>query len=86
MNEDPLSWYMIESGWAVYDNDGDEAGRVEEVLGDTERDIFDGITIATGVFSVPRYLPSEHVTGIVDGGVKVELSTPEIDKLDAYDP
>src|SRR5262249_42755855 len=39
---EPMSWYMIEPGWAVVDSDGDEAGKVADVLGDTEADIFNG--------------------------------------------
>jgi hypothetical protein len=84
--DDPISWFMIESGWKVFDRDGDEAGTVDEVLGDTERDIFTGLTIATGVFSAPRYLPSEHVGTIYEGAVHVDLTTPEIDRLEAYQP
>ena len=38
-----------------------------EVLGDTERDIFDGLALGLAVFSAPRYLAAEHVTNIVEG-------------------
>ena len=82
---DPVSWYLIEPGWAVVDSDGDEAGRVVEVLGDAERDIFDGISVAIAVFSAPRYLPAERVSNIIEGFVQADLTTPELDQLDPYE-
>jgi hypothetical protein len=82
---DPVSWFLIEPGWKVVDVDGDEAGRVAEVLGDTEADIFDGLSVALAVYSVPRYVPSERVTNIVEGFVQVDLTTRELDDLDPYD-
>jgi hypothetical protein len=86
MAAEPMSWFMIETGWKVFDSEGDEAGTVDEVLGDTELDIFTGITIATRVFSAPRYCPSEHVKEIYEGAVALDLTTPEVDELEAYSP
>ena len=85
MSADPVSWFLIEPGWSVVDCDGDEAGKVAEVLGDTERDIFDGLAVAIAVFSAPRYLPAERVTNIIEGFVQVDLNTPELDQLDPYE-
>src|SRR5204863_5066876 len=45
---DPVSWMMIEQGWAVIDADGDEVGRVDEVLGEEGADIFNGLQVLTG--------------------------------------
>ena len=40
---DPVSWYVIEPGWRVEASDGDEVGRIAEVVGDSTKDIFDGL-------------------------------------------
>ena len=82
---DPLSWFMIEAGWKLVDADGDEAGTVADVIGETETDIFDGLSVSLTMFSAPRYLPAEHVTNIVDGFVQVDLSTRQLDELDPYE-
>ena len=58
---DPVAWVMIEPGWAVRDADGKEIGRVHEVTGDENADIFDGLTIKQGILSKDKYVPSEHV-------------------------
>jgi hypothetical protein len=66
---DPVAWTMIEQGWRVYDADGSEKGRVAEVLGDHEADIFDGLNITKGLLSSTDYVPSEHVAAIREGEI-----------------
>jgi hypothetical protein len=52
----PVSWFMIEPGWEVLDREGERVGRVEETTGDSTHDIFDGLSIAPGVFGAARYV------------------------------
>jgi sporulation protein YlmC with PRC-barrel domain len=42
---DPVSWLLIEPGWTVYDADGNKVGKVNEVLGDEQTDIFHGLEV-----------------------------------------
>lgn len=81
---DPVAWNVIERGWKVFDAAGDEIGRVDEITGDENVDIFDGITISHGVLSKPHYVPSEHVAQILDGEVHLSLSHAEVEKLATY--
>lgn len=68
---DPVSWLLIERGWEVVDANGARVGRVEEVLGDQQKDIFDGLSVATGLLGEPDYVPSERVGEIVEGRVTI---------------
>jgi hypothetical protein len=79
---DPVSWLLIERGWEVVSVDGDRIGRVEEVLGDEQKDIFDGLSVAVNLTRKPRYVPSERVTQIREGRVETDLARGEIDRLD----
>lgn len=81
---DPVSWFVIEQGWDVVDRDGDEVGKVEEVVGDSGRDIFNGLTIAQGMFSRGRYVPAEQVAEITDGRVRLALTKGEAEQLPDY--
>jgi len=81
---DPVAWNVIERGWKVFDAAGDEIGRVDEITGDENVDIFDGITIAHGVLAKPHYVPSEQVAQILDGEVHLSLSRDEVEKLATY--
>ena len=82
---DPVSWLVIEQGWDVVDRDGEEIGKVEEVVGDSGRDIFNGLTIAQGMFSRGRYVPAEQVAEITEGRVRLALTKDEAEHLPEYD-
>jgi hypothetical protein len=81
---DPVSWLLIEPGWRVEGSDGEELGRVEEVTGDQETDIFDGLAVAGGIMSRPRYVPAEQVGAIVEGTVTLKLDRAAFDALSEY--
>ena len=81
---DPVAWTVIERGWKVFDAAGDEIGYVDEITGDENVDIFDGITISHGVVSKPHYVPSENVAQILDGEVHLSLSRADVEKLAEY--
>ena len=63
---DPVSWFVVDRGWEVVGSDGSKLGTVEEVLGDTELDVFDGLSVATWLLGKPRYVPSELVQPLRD--------------------
>jgi hypothetical protein len=75
---DPVSWMVIERGWRVVDVDGDELGRVDEVLGDEGADIFNGLQVLTGTIAKPTYVPAESVGEIVEGRVQLRVAKNEL--------
>lgn len=81
---DPVSWFLIEPGWAVLDSKGEEVGSVDEVVGDSSDDIFNGLSISTSLLGKPRYVPSEQVAEITEGSVRLTLSKDEVDHLGEY--
>jgi uncharacterized protein YrrD len=81
---DPVSWLMIEPGWEVDTSDGERVGEVKEVVGDTNADIFDGLSVSTGLLKREKYVPAERVTEIVEGVVRLELSKDEFEQLDDF--
>ena len=81
---EPVSWLMIERGWKVFDADGEEVGRVEETVGDSSRDIFNGLTVAPGLFARGRYVPAEQVADIKEGRVDLKLRKNEVERLADY--
>jgi hypothetical protein len=64
---------VIERGWSVVDADGNDLGRVDDVLGDEEADIFNGLQILTGALAKPTYVPAESVGEIVEGRVQLSV-------------
>jgi hypothetical protein len=82
---DPVAWKVVQKGWTVRDATGAEIGKVREITGDENADIFDGLTIARGVLAQERYVPSEQVAEIVEGEVRLKLSRAEVESLERYD-
>jgi hypothetical protein len=78
---DPVAWTVIEPGWRVLDAAGEEVGRVHEVTGDENVDIFDGLAIKKGVLAKDKYVPSEHVEQILEGEVHLSLRREQIESL-----
>jgi hypothetical protein len=81
---DPVSWFLIEPGWTVLDANGDEVGTVDEIVGDSSDDIFNGLSISTSLLGKPRYVPSEQVAEIVEGRVRLTLSKDDVHLLGEY--
>ncbi len=84
-NGDPVSWFIIEPGWKVVDAEGQEVGSVDEVAGDSNDDIFNGLSISTSLLGKPRYVPSEQVGTITEGRVHLKLTKSEIEHLGEFE-
>jgi hypothetical protein len=82
---DPVSWFLIEPGWRVEDSAGENVGRVLEVVGDSNADIFDGLAIASSALAKPRYVPAEQIGEIVEGCVRINLAERAIEALPEYE-
>jgi Uncharacterized protein conserved in bacteria (DUF2171) len=82
---DPVAWVLIEPGWRVLDSAGEEVGRVKEVTGDENVDIFDGLAIRQGILRKDTYVPSEHVAEIVEGEVRLSLTRAQVEALDSFE-
>jgi hypothetical protein len=83
---EPSSWLLLERGHPVVTRDGEELGRVEEVLGDTVAGIFDGLLVGGGLLRSPKYVPSELVESIDTDKVHLTIASAETDTLDGTSP
>jgi hypothetical protein len=83
---DPVSWLVIQKGWAVVDREGESVGKVAEVVGDLELDIFTALAVSTGMLATTRSVPAERVGTILDGEVHLDLTADEVEALEPYEP
>ena len=65
MSEDPVSWLMVEPGWTVVDAHGTKVGKVDEVLGDEQIDIFHGLLVGG------HEILAERVAEIHEGEIRL---------------
>jgi len=82
---DPVSWLLVEPGWKVVDSEGNDVGRVEEVVGDSNADIFSGLSVSIGLLKGHRYVPSEEVERITEGEIHLKLTRDQLHSLDSYE-
>jgi uncharacterized protein YrrD len=73
---DPVAWTVMEPGWLVRDTEGKQLGKVAEVRGDVELDIFDGITVSSGLLGKAEYVSADRIAGIFDGEVMLTGTAP----------
>jgi rRNA processing protein Gar1 len=65
MSRDPVSWLMVEPGWTVVNAHGKKVGKVDEVLGDEQVDIFHGLLVGG------EKILAESVAEITEGEVRL---------------
>jgi hypothetical protein len=78
---DPVAWKVVEQGWDVVASDGTRVGAVDQVLGDPEADIFDGLAVTEGLLKPTRYVASEQVGAILEGEIHLDLDTAAFRRL-----
>ena len=84
MSPDPVAWINIEPGWKAIDAKGEEVGRVHELAGDENADIFDGLVIRQSLLGKDKYVPAEQVTQILAGEVHLALTRDQVDAIANY--
>jgi uncharacterized protein YrrD len=83
---DPVSWKVVEPGWGVVASGGDDVGKVDQIIGDPEADIFDGLAVGAGsVLDRPTYVPSEQVGAIEEGTVHLTIDALAFAELPPYE-
>jgi hypothetical protein len=82
---DPVSWLQIEQGWNVVTSDGVSIGKVAQVEGDKQGDIFDGLAVALDNPKEFGYVPGEQVGAIYPGEVNLKISAAEAAKLEPFE-
>jgi sporulation protein YlmC with PRC-barrel domain len=83
--EPQVAWKAIEADAEVFSTEGENVGKVAQVVGDPDADVFTGLSISLGVLGADRFVESERVRGIWPDRVELELTVQEIEALPEYD-
>jgi uncharacterized protein YrrD len=84
VNESEVSWKAIEKGARVDASDGQELGKVVDIAGDSEADIFTGLVVSLSRLRSNRFLPSERVTRIWPDRVSTSIASDQVESLPEY--
>lgn len=82
---DPVSWLQIEQGWSVVASDGVSIGAVEQIEGDKQEDIFDGLAVQAAQSERILYVPGEQVGLIYPGRVTLKIASTEAGSLQPFE-
>jgi uncharacterized protein YrrD len=85
VSSDPVSWLVVEHGWRVVASDGTAVGTVHDVIGDTGKDIFNGLSVSPGLLKRAKYVPAEHVAEIAEGEVRLEITKDQFEQLSQHE-
>jgi hypothetical protein len=78
---DPIAWREVTPNTPVIARDGEKVGRLSEVLGSQEEDIFHGIEVHLDGQDRAVLVPSDDVSEITRGGISVSLTAAELRDL-----
>jgi hypothetical protein len=84
--DDPVAWSYIEPNTPVVGPDGEELGRVEQMLGTEGEGIFHGIAVKPSRGSETRVVPADSVTGLTSSKVEVAWTADELASGEEYEP
>ena len=80
-----VSWKGIEAHAPVFSSEGEAVGKVSQVVGDPDADVFTGLAVSVDVLGPDRFVPSERVRAIWPDRVDIALTKSQIEGLGPYE-
>jgi uncharacterized protein DUF2171 len=83
--ETPIAWMALRRGHPVTGSDGEHAGKVSEVVGDQQKDIFSGIAFRPGILDRERFAPADLIETITSEAIHLRIPAAEAEALEPYE-
>jgi hypothetical protein len=84
--DDPVAWSYVEPDTPVVGSDGEQLGRVEQMLGTEDENIFHGIAVKPSRGGGTRVVPADAVTRLTSARVEVALTADELAASEEHQP
>ncbi|HEV3473634.1 MAG TPA: PRC-barrel domain-containing protein [Actinomycetota bacterium] len=81
----PIAWLALDTGTPIYSSDGEEVGKVADIIADREKDIFSGITFRPGLLETPLFISATAIESLAENEVRLSLTAAETEKLEPYE-
>ena len=79
---EPVAWTALEEGTPIVASGGEEIGRVTEVVGDLQKDIFSGVTFKHGLLDSHHFIPADAIASISADGVVLRIDAAQTETLE----
>ena len=80
-NDRPISYMALDEGTPVLASNGEEVGKVTDVVADENSDIFAGLRFRSGIFGTEHFVAAEQVESITEEAVTLTISSDEAHDL-----
>jgi hypothetical protein len=84
--DDPVAWSYIEPDTLVVGPDGEELGRVEQMLGTEGEGIFHGVAVAPRGGGSTRLVPADAVTTLTPAKIELSWSAERLAAAEEHPP
>jgi uncharacterized protein YrrD len=80
----PIAWVALKPGTIVTTSDGEEIGKVSDVIADEQKDIFSGITFKHGLFDREHFIAADQIAHMSASRVELRLTSQQAENLEPY--
>ena len=85
MADQQISWMTLDKGVPIVTSDEQEIGRVGEVIADTQKDIFSGVTFRHSLLGKDHFIPADLIESMTAERVRLTIGTGAVEKLEPYE-
>jgi hypothetical protein len=86
MTGDPISYMALPKGARIVGSDGEEVGRVSDVIADDEKDIFSGLTFRHGTLGRDHFIAADLIDTITTEEVTLTVTSEvAMEKTEPYE-
>lgn len=82
--DDPVAWSYVEPNTPVVGPDGEDLGRVEQMLGTEGEGIFHGVAVKPSRGGDPRVVPADAVTRLTSAKVTIAWNADQLANGEEY--
>ena len=79
--EPQVAWMAIEDNAQVFSTEGEAVGKVSQVVGDAEADVFSGLAIALRPMGRPRFVSADCVRAIWPDRIELDVTRDQVESL-----
>ena len=83
--ERSIAWLALQPGTVIVGSDGEQVGKVDEVIADREKDIFSGVTFKPGLMDSRLFIPADRIVGLTDSEVTLTIPAADAAELEPYE-
>lgn len=80
-NDRPISYLALQQGTPVHSSDGEEVGKVTDVVADEQKDIFSGVAFKDGVLGTEHFAPADLVSEITETALILTIDAAQAKEL-----